>query len=421
MNFDPTVAALAPIAICLVGIVLLWSTSQTRPTSSGDSIHRSLLLIGGWVMLLFGLLLGMGAMSQGLAIILWFASVVVIVATVVQFFASEQQSLLWVLTVAAERGVPLESAARAFGEERNDHVGRRAILLADYLEAGVPLSLALKRSGNYLPNAALLAADLGEETDSLGTALRQATFQLDEGEATLRSMLERVFYIAFLILFAFAVIMFVTVKIIPVLHRMLWEFGQEMPPTAEWLSAADRNLPHGWLLMFPLAALWLVVVVVGLLWYMGLAPRNLPVLNRLWWSADCAAVMRWLAMAIRQGRPIADIVRTLALRYPQAAMRARLERASSHIDRGSDWCDSLHQSGVIRRSESVLFKSAERVGNLPWALEEMADSGIRRSVYRIRSWLTIAFPVALVAMAGVVLFIALGVLMPLISLINGLS
>ena len=33
------------------------------------------------------------------------------------------------------------------------------MLLADYLEAGVPLALALKRSGNRMPDAAMLAAD----------------------------------------------------------------------------------------------------------------------------------------------------------------------------------------------------------------------------------------------------------------------
>ena len=43
---------------------------------------------------------------------------------------------------AAERGISLEVAVRAFAAERDDRIGRRALDLADYLEAGLPLALA---------------------------------------------------------------------------------------------------------------------------------------------------------------------------------------------------------------------------------------------------------------------------------------
>jgi type II secretory pathway component PulF len=418
---EVTLVAIIPIAIVLAGVALLWYASQRHLHANREDVLRSILLVLGWFTLGGGLLIAMVAMSHLLAILLWIATLVVIVTAVVRYFASEQESLLWILTVAAERGIPLESAARAFGEERQDRVGQKARLLADYLEAGVPLALALKRSRNHLPDAALLAADLGEETGSLGPALRQAAAQADAGEATLRSMLEGLFYVAFLLLFSGTIIAFITLKIVPVLSRMFSEFELELPQATVWLAGFVEVLGHGWALTIPLALLWVVVVFVGVLWYMGLAPRSLPIINRLWWSADCALVMRWLATAIRQGRPISDVLRTLAVRYPHAHVRSRLEYASSRIDRGADWADSLQQAGLIRKTESALFKSATRAGNLPWALEEMAASGIRRSVYRIRAWLTVALPVLLLLMGGLVLFIALGIMMPLIGLIGGLS
>ncbi len=121
---------------------------------------------------------------------------------------------------AAERGISLEAAAQAFGAERADTIGRRAQNLADYLEAGVPLGLALKRSGNPVPTAALLAADLGQQTGNLGLALRQVGPQIDEIESTFRDVLEEFFYFVFLILFGLGILTFIMLKIIPVFHCM---------------------------------------------------------------------------------------------------------------------------------------------------------------------------------------------------------
>ena len=107
------------------------------------------------------------------AAIICLMAAVVVVFIARRYFEAERRSLLWVLMAAAERGIPLEAAVSAFEDERDDVIGKRARTLADYLEAGVPLALALQRSRNPVPAAALLAADLGQQTGTLGPALRQ--------------------------------------------------------------------------------------------------------------------------------------------------------------------------------------------------------------------------------------------------------
>lgn len=419
---DTTLAALGPLALIALGLVLLWIASRRIDTySAPNDIVATLLRVVGWVMLLVGLLIMLFFMSYVFAVVLWIAAIVVIVSAVTRYFAAEQQALIWALTVAAERGIPLESAARSFAEDRNDRVGRRATLLADYLEAGVPLSLALTRSNTRVPAAILLAADLGQESGDLGLALRHAAGQIDESETTLQWTLERLFYVVFLILFSGAATFFLMVWIVPILNRMFHEFGLELPVITQRLVTVSEAFSAGWPIVLLLLVVCLAFIVVGLCWYMGIAPRSLPLLNRLWWSADCALVLRWLASSVRTERPLAEVIRMLGIRFPQHRVRVRLEHASQRIDRGADWCESLRVAGVIRHSESALFKTAERVGNLDWALDEMAHAGMRRAAYRIRAWMNIAFPVALLFLGLLVLFITAGILAPLISLIAGLA
>jgi len=61
------------------------------------------------------------------------------------------------------------------------------------------------------------------------------------------------------------------------------------------------------------------------------------------------------------------------------------------------------------------------VGNLEWALEEMADSSIRRQVYWVKGILQILFPVAVLALGSVICVFVVGLFVPVVTLINGLT
>ena len=164
-----------------------------------------------------------------------------------------------------------------------------------------------------------------------------------------------------------------------------------------------------------------LALVVGLLYYMRFSPCDLPIVRILWSRVDSALAMRWLAIGIEQKRPIGEVVRMLAGYFPRSGMRIRLQAAVKRIDAGANWCDSLRRVGVVRRPESVVFQAAELTGNLVWALREMADSSVRRIAYRMRAWLGVAFPVALIAVGACILLIALAILTPLVSMLQQLT
>jgi type II secretory pathway component PulF len=64
--------------------------------------------------------------------------------------------------------------------------------------------------------------------------------------------------------------------------------------------------------------------------------------------------------------------------------------------------------------------AAQRVGNAEWALDEMAESSLRRLIYRWRLVLNIVFPAVLLLFGALVAFFVIGFFLPLVSLIQGL-
>ena len=88
---------------------------------------------------------------------------------------------------------------------------------------------------------------------------------------------------------------------------------------------------------------------------------------------------------------------------------------------GGDWCESLRRHGLIRQPELAILQAAQRVGNLPWALTEMADSVRRRLAYRVQAVAQLLFPPIVILMGLVVMFIVVALFLPLISLISKLA
>lgn len=416
------ILALGPLVLILAGLAILWANSLRRARTRGtrsDALTAAGAVLG-WGLLLVGLFALVGLLTLPVFLLAWLVTAGVLFSIFGQNRRAELGALLWNLMIAAERGIPLEAAARAIAAEQTGRRGNRALDLADYLEAGLPLALALRRSGHRCSPAVSLAVDLGQQTGQLGPALRQALSRSDEFEVMVRSTMEKLFYLTFLVIFGLGIWAFIMIWIVPKFQLIFREFGVKLPLISQGVIAA-ANFAGSWPLVLCLALFILLLLAGALLHYAGWSPRWLPGLGRLWFRADCAVILRWLAIAVRQQRPMAEMVRLLAGYFPQRGLQRRLEWSAKRIDHGADWCDCLQQAGIIRRPEQAVFQAAARTGNLAWALEEMADSSLRRSAYRLRAFLGIAFPLVLMVYGGGVFIVATGVLLPLFVLVEGLS
>lgn len=336
---------------------------------------------------------------------------------------SEHRSLVWALSAAANRGIALPEAARAYADENFGDTGVRSMALAENLERGLSLSEAAKAARLRMGTAMRLAVRLGESIGSLGPAMRQQLDDSQQVDAALAGAIGRFFYLGTVIIVMTGVCTFVMLKIVPIFQRMFEEFGLKLPAmTILVIDGSKWFVKFGWMPILPLLALLMpTFLLAGLLYYAGWFPRNLPVVWRLFRRYDGALIMRGLALAIRRGLPVPEALHLVADSYPLSIIRWRLHSAAERVEGGMDWCQSLRQATLISRADAAVLRAAQRAGNLPWALEEMADSSMRRQVLYIMALLQLLFPVALLAVGLFVAFFVCGLFLPLIALIQGLT
>ncbi len=148
---------------------------------------------------------------------------------------------------------------------------------------------------------------------------------------------------------------------------------------------------------------------------------NIPLIDALLWRRHSSLVMRALSLAVAGQKPIAAGIEGLAHDYPAGWVRRRLVRIDEDVHKGRDWIESLQDRGLIRRSDAAVLDAAQRVGNLEWALRELAESSDRRLGYRLEFWLQLLFPLLIIAAGALVSLFALAYFLPLVKLIEVLA
>lgn len=415
------VLLLLPALAVLIALRILFG----RGNRTSDDPMRVLLSVASttmFVMAVAGILLGLVG-SWFLLLPLSIAAIIIGLMVFDRTRRSQHRALLWSLSSAASRGIPLPEAARAFADETAGRTGARSLTLATHLEHGQSLAAASRASRLRMGTAMRLTVKMSEPLGVLGPAMRQQLDDWQAIDATLRDVLGRFIYLASVVLFMQVVSTFLMLKIVPVFQRMFDEFGLRLPAMTNLVINASRWLSgYGALLFVPFAVLLLVLLFVGAtLFYIGWFPRGV----WLWWPLtrryDGAVVMRGLSVAVRRGLPLPQALRIVEESYPLGIVCDQLRTVCQRVAGGADWCQALADSKLISRANSAVLAAAQRVGNLEWALEEMASTSIRRLVERIQIALNILFPVLLLAVGLFVFVFVCGLFLPLITLIQGLS
>jgi len=334
---------------------------------------------------------------------------------------SQQNALLWMLVVSAERSMPLGPAIEAFAAEQNDLFGMRAKRLAELLAAGAPLPDALELCPKLLPSYAMPMLRIGCESGALAPALRQAATAYNQHGLIWASLSDKIGYVVVMPILGLAVITFVMVWIVPRLTAIFREFHAELPPMTQWLIYAAYFFVNYWYLFFPVYLPFAWLIVYAVMRYFGWTEWDAPFVGRLVRRLDSARILDGLALIARQQRPLAEGIATLADAYPKSDVRRRLTLAAFDVEAGADWAESLSRQSLIRRADLAVLQAAQRVGNLPWAMQEMADSARRRFIYKVQAIVQAAFPAVVICFGAMVMFIVVALFLPLVALIQRMA
>jgi type II secretory pathway component PulF len=414
-------AGLAMLA--LVQILRVWAAEAVASRTA--LLYAAVFLIG------IGLLGGCLVFSGLWGLVAWLVIVVVWVRTAMHTRAAARRNLFSALTLAAREGMPMAPIGLAFAAEHEGRIAYRARDLGRVLDLGASLSDAAWMVPGALPPEAALAGRVGAETGDLAGALEATSGPRLFDRGLLRPLMVRLIYVVpALMLF----VTFMAIKIAPSMLKIFDDFDMPLPPLTvavlrgttflgpfDGLGLVSFTVFSLWFLGPLLIVLSLVIGVLAWLEWRGTLRPRLPGWKRIVNWLDMAMVLRLLALAAAHNRPLSAVLGNIADFHPKTSVRNRMRVVEGEIVDGAVWEQSMRRQRLLSPNDAALLSAAERVGNLPWALGQMADSFERRANYRLQVVTQVVMPLLILPAGIVVGIIVVAYFMPLTTLVRSLS
>lgn len=404
-------SGLGPVVLGLAVLAALRMFSEARGPALRDATQQALYVIG-WVFVTVGSLATVTMLFGPIAAVV---AIVIAIRATFRRRRAQQRALLALLASTAERLLPLTVALEAFAQEYRGSMGLRASRAAARLRAGHPLPAALAEVPGLVPAGTLPLLRLGYESGALGEALREALRASSVEEPILRGLRSRSSYLLCVLMVVGIAIPFLLLKIAPQMQKICADCGAPLDGIAAPTLGQGYFVGLGLLPMIPLLTGVVLFTLVPRFGARGLRGAGLAVLVR---RLDRASLLEALSLVAERGYPMPVALRGLADSVPGWSLRRRLKVVAAEVEAGHSLTESLRDHGLLGVADAALLQAAARLGNLAWAMRELADSHRRRWSYRAEMAVQALYPLAILAVGGVVGLYVIGCFLPLVNILR---
>jgi type II secretory pathway component PulF len=378
-----------------------------------DEWRISLLRAIGWTLTLMPI-----GMPLGIFVGAYFA----IAAVFGGSMRVQQESLLLILAIAIRTQAPLAEEIELLADSSRGRFRRRLRKLAKQLRGGERLSDALEDLNGLVPPRTVTAIRVGEELGNVVPVIEQEVVLLRRREEIRvegrYSAAGIGFYVWCVLCVVLAVVGFLSFWIVPKLKKIMQDFNVPVPTaTARLLRIVDNCTDH-WAAIL----VWAFVLVGGTVLVLirrgGWGGIDWGVFSSLFPRLETPGVLRSLSQAVAARRPLTVAMAGLELHHRRRHVRSRIRRVRDALARGGDCFQQLCGQGLINAREAAALDSAERAGNLAWALMGIADSIESRQQARIQVIIETVQPAVVIGLGLIIFSICVAIFIPLIHILG---
>ncbi len=312
----------------------------------------------------------------------------------------------------------VESTAQAHA---GTHVGRAFADVYAQLRSGAELSAALRVAGLELPEYLFQLVGAGELTGKLASSLHSAADQMEYEQRVRSEMRNALIYPTVLVASGILATLLIFVVVVPKFTNMLKSSRAALPEMSVIVLKSGLFVKEN-LLWFGLGGAALVMGAV-LVFSNPAARRQL-----LEWSTRLPVVGDWLLnaeigrWASMLGSLLANkvpIVRAMELAEAGVqigALSSKLKLAVRDLRAGKKLADSLALHRTVNPMGINLVRVGERTGELPEMLRTLGRIYETSSRERMKRFLILFEPAAILVVGGVIGFIMIAIMMAITSL-----
>jgi general secretion pathway protein F len=286
---------------------------------------------------------------------------------------------------------------------------------------GASLARALSEHPKVFTNVYVNMVEAGEASGTLEVVLlRLADFT--ESQMKLKNKISSAMtYPVIMGIFGFAMLNIIFIFVIPKIAKIFVAQKKELPIMTEISIGISHFMQNYWWLLM----LSMVAVFVGLRKYAGTVSGKrridgivvkLPILGILTKMINVSRFCSTLSTLLRSGVPILTALNIVKNIVTNVWMRDAIEESRAKVSEGASMTGPLIQSGFFPVLVTHMIKLGEQSGEIEEMLRIVAENYEDQVDTKISGLTSILEPIMMVVLGGVVGFVVVSVIVPLMNL-----
>lgn len=336
--------------------------------------------------------------------------------------ASQRSLLSRQLATLLHAGMPLAEALQALTEQ-SEHRQVRQVLrgVAGRIAEGSTLADALAHHQRAFPLVYRATVAAAERSGHLAGVFERLAEHAEQQQAMRQKVLLAMVYPLILAIVSLLVVGFLLGYVVPDVVQAFTRDQAHLPTATQVLIALSGFAgSHGLLVVISSVALsglgfWALREPARRRRWHGLA-LHLPWYRDFIRAADAARFASTLAILGRSGVALVEAMHISASVVGNLVSRERLQAAAREMSEGATLAGSLTRSATLPPLMLHMIASGERAGELDTMLTRAAELQEKHLAARISLLVSLCEPLLLLVMGGIVLFIVLAILLPILNL-----
>jgi general secretion pathway protein F len=328
------------------------------------------------------------------------------------------------IATLVEAALPIENALQAVAEQcEKPRLQSMMMSVRSKVVEGYSLAEGLAEFPYVFDHLYRSMVAAGEKSGHLDAVLNRLADYTEQRQHMRSQIMQALLYPAILSFFAVAVISILLTAVVPKIVEQFSHMGQSLPGATLFLIAASDFLRNYGL--FVVLAMFLAVVMFKRalkkpefrLKYDRIVLRA-GMLGKVSRGLNTARFARTLSILNASAVPLLEAMRISTDVLDNTYMKQSLAEATLRVREGSSLRSSLDQTKLFPPMMLHMIASGEKSGQLDGMLERAANTQDREFETLVTVSLKVFEPVLVSVMAGMVLFIVLAILQPILALNN---
>ncbi|WP_421132878.1 type II secretion system inner membrane protein GspF [Alteromonas sp. A079] len=338
--------------------------------------------------------------------------------------ASDLALLTRQLATLVESALPIEEALLAVGEQCEKPRQKNMMMaVRSKVVEGRGLAEALSEFPSVFDDLYRAMVAAGEKSGHLDTVLNRLADYTERRQQTRSQITQAMIYPSLMLFFAMGIVLLLLTVVVPKIVGQFDHMGQDLPGITQFLIAVSTWLQNYGIFMLVAIAV-LIVIAQRLLQQKAMKLRyhrvllKLPLLGRVSRGLNTARFARTLSILSASAVPLLDAMRISGDVLENQHIKNQVADAAINVKEGSSLRAALDNTKMFPPMMMHMIASGEKSGELQSMLARAADNQDREFEALIGVSLKVFEPLLIVTMAGIVLFIVMAILQPILALNN---